>query len=402
MLQFYNLAIRAVGLGSKFLFLLLAPKYLALEDIGSYGIVNTTINLGIYFLGFEFYTYYTRDIALSSKSTISKYFFNQIVFYGFSYFLFLPFLYFFIYFEFLPIEFILPLTLLLIVEHLNQELFRVFVAIKKALTANLLLSIKALWVFIILFDWFFADWNIGIVSILYVWLFVSSFSLLLATYLLFSKNEYYLTFTLDKSWIKKGISVSFIFFIGSLSIKLVQFGNRFFLEKYAGKALLGEFIFFDNIASIINIVVYTGIVSVLLPDLIYESTQSNDRRLKIFRKFSLQIVVTSLILALLLFLVFPYVTQLSEKIESNGNLPIFGGLLIGYVFQSLSLIPHYILYIKRKDKALLSISIAIAISSFILNWLLVSSYGLFGASLALLFSYVLSFLIKIIVNKKIR
>ncbi len=119
----FNIFFRGITLLSKFIFILFLGKYSVDEtNLGVFGVFSTTVALLIYVVGFDFYVYNTREIILNTDNYIHK-LKNQLVFHLIAYLLIIPAAIFCIYkFDFVSIEYLWLLLILLISEHLGQEL----------------------------------------------------------------------------------------------------------------------------------------------------------------------------------------------------------------------------------------------------------------------------------------
>src|SRR5690554_5042629 len=120
-----NIFLRGLTLGCKFLLVVFLAKLLTLEELALYGLLVATVAYAIYPLGFEFYTYSARELIGTDNSERGEYFKSQAVLHIISYLVFLPLFALIFYFDFLPHDYILLFYIILILEHLNQELFRI-------------------------------------------------------------------------------------------------------------------------------------------------------------------------------------------------------------------------------------------------------------------------------------
>lgn len=89
-IQLLNLGLRAVTLAVKFAFILALAVFLPPEEVGLYGLITVTVSYSIYFVGFEFYTFSTRDLVARPRSEWSRLLSNQLVFFGLMYVVVLP------------------------------------------------------------------------------------------------------------------------------------------------------------------------------------------------------------------------------------------------------------------------------------------------------------------------
>ena len=65
--RFLNLVLRGSTLASKFALIFVLAKFLEPAEVGLYGLFSATIFYCLMALGFDFYTYSTREIIVSDK-----------------------------------------------------------------------------------------------------------------------------------------------------------------------------------------------------------------------------------------------------------------------------------------------------------------------------------------------
>src|SRR5690554_889302 len=94
-----NVCIRGGTLVSKFLLILVLARFLTPAELGLYGLIIATIAYGIYPLGFEFYTYSTREIIGLEESQRGVLLKSQLALHVKLYLFFLPLFLFLFFFE---------------------------------------------------------------------------------------------------------------------------------------------------------------------------------------------------------------------------------------------------------------------------------------------------------------
>ncbi|MFW2762175.1 hypothetical protein ACN6Q9_03580, partial [Acinetobacter baumannii] len=62
-----NLSIRALTLLGKFILLFYMAKFLSAEEVGVYGLFVVLVSYSLYAVGFDFYTFSTRELVLKDK-----------------------------------------------------------------------------------------------------------------------------------------------------------------------------------------------------------------------------------------------------------------------------------------------------------------------------------------------
>ena len=71
--KFISIVLKIITLLSKFILIFILAKYLKPYEIGIFGLVLATVGIGIYFIGFEFYTFSLRNFIHKSKKYWGQY-----------------------------------------------------------------------------------------------------------------------------------------------------------------------------------------------------------------------------------------------------------------------------------------------------------------------------------------
>ena len=395
--SFGNIGFRAITLLSKFILVFFLGKYsLNNSVLGEYGILVTTIAFLIYVLGFDFYTFNTREIISKKDNIISKVK-DQLFFHSIMYLLILPITLFIVsYFGFIRQEYLLIFIFLSISEHLGQELFRLFTSLEKSLVANFLFFLKSgFWIWFVLIDFFILKNQIRLYKYLCIWTFFSWISLLLGV-IIIKKNLNIKKWIFRKpnfKWIFKGIKTSSVFFLSSLSFLVIQLSDRFMIDFFFDKNLVGVYTMYAQFINAIDVFTFSGIIMVTYPKLIKNIPDKYKYR-ELFNRFFLKLVLTVSLLVACSFILAPHIFIYLNKPSFINFISTYNVLLLGVFFLVLSNAFHYDLYAKKKDMLLLKISLIAMCINVVLNLILIPRFSIFGASIATLCSFVFIFILK--------
>ena len=382
---------------SKFTFILFLGKYSVDEtNLGIFGMLSTSLALLIYIIGFDFYVFNTREIIASKKNIVDK-IKNQLVFHLSAYLIVIPISLFLVFkLNFLPLEYLWVFLSLLISEHLGQELYRLFTALEKSIIANAMLFIRSgLWIWVVIFDFFVLKNEMDLYKYVIIWTLFSYLSFyiffILLTKSIRIKNLKYTS--PDWKWIGIGLKTASVFFIGSLSFQVIQFSDRFMIDYFYGKKLVGIYTAYAQFTNAIDVFTFSAITMVAYPRLL--SSFSNYKKYsEIKTKFTKQLMGLSLILIAIIYIVCPYIFKFLDKEAFLNELPTFYLLLGGVFLLIMSNVFHYDLYVKKKDKIILKVAVIGMVVNVILNLILIPKYNIFGASFATLMSFLLIFAMK--------
>lgn len=385
-IKMINVALRIGGIGSKFIIFTLMSKYFKIDVFGDYSLLTSIITIFIFVLGIDYYNFSIRDIlTTSTKQEIISKVATTFVFYGLVYLVFICIAY----LIFNKIEYIKPYVFLIIglciTEHLSQEIYRLLISFKKVLLANILLFIRTMgWTLIIVYFLLFKI-LITIEIIFKLWFIANSLTIIYvivyATFLNFKQLK---ETNINFLWIKKGLKVCYLFFLATISLKSVEYANRFIVDFYLGKELAGVFTFYSSITMLITVYINTIVISYELPELIsFAATEKISPLLLKFKKSMFnQLVISSLIL---LIIIKPLLLWQGKE-EFENYLPLIFLMTIGVGLMNYSLIHHFKLYIFKKDFAIFKIMIFSGVISFILCIILTRYFGLYGSG----FSFAIS------------
>lgn len=373
----YNLIFRVLTIAAKFVLSILIVKELSVADYGVFGIFQTTITLAIYLLGFDFYTYNTREILKVSEKSIADCLMNQLLFHGVLYVMVLPLLLGVFFFNVIDFEYIYLFYLILITEHISQEVYRILIVLKKSVAASFILFVRSgLWIFTLAIFWVIRLENSSLSIVLFFWFVGALLSILIALKYL----PKIFSFTVDYNWIKKGVKVASPFFVATILYKIMEFSGRYFLDYYSTKEIVGVFTFYSSIANTIFVFVQAMVLVVLSP-LLIEAAQNNQKELfnNRYRKFKKKTVTFTLIAMLgSMLLIYPFIYLLDNQLLLD-NIYIYFFLAFATSIFCISYLPHYKLYVFDKDKALLVSAAMGAILNLTFNFILVPKLGIFGA-----------------------
>jgi O-antigen/teichoic acid export membrane protein len=402
LLKFFNVFLRIGGIGSKFIIFTLMSKYFDVDVFGNYGLITSLITILIFVLGFDFYNFSIRDILnTKDKQEIVNKVVVTFILYGFTYlfFILVGSLIFF------NISYIKPhlflIIFLIITEHLSQEIYRLLIGFKKVLLANMLLFFRTVsWSAIIIF-YYYNNYLITVDKIFRLWLLANSLTIVYVFFLSISKSyREIIKVSLPLNWVKKGLRICSVFFLATMSLKSMEYVNRFIVDYFLGEEIAGIFLFYSNVSILITVYINTIVISFELPELI--KLAGSQEIHKPLAKFKKSLLVHTLISSLFIFLIIKPLLVWQNKVEFEKYLPLIYFLILGVGLMNYSLMYHFKLYIYHKDKALLKSIIVSSIFNLLLTVVLTYFYGIYGTANAFVVSCILLFYMRYNEAKKIK
>ena len=393
--KFILLFLRGISIGAKFIFTVLFFK-LSEAQFGEYSLVATTILLLVFVLGMDFYSYANRAV-LSPKNNTQKIIFNQFSLYAILYVLLIPVVYVVFRMAKFDLDYLWIFYVVLITEHLNYEFYRLLFVLKKPLQANLNLFLRnGLWVL-------FASWQlyfykeIRTEQVLWYWLAGNILALLYTLSLIvgirhkIDKQH----FTWDKKWIKTGLLVSVPYILATLAYKTIEFSDRYMIDYFLDKTHVGIYSFFANMANVLNIVLFTVVISIIYPKMVSAIMDKNTANFKkYYAQMKKETIYYALGVAVFLAILLPVILMAIHKDIYLKQFYVFFLLILGNFFLNLSFVYHFVIYAHHKDWQIFKATGLAALLNVILNLMLIPIWGIAGASLATLISFAVILFVK--------
>lgn len=372
LLQSANLFLRGINLISKFLLIIFVAKELTPGELGEYGLLVATVSYYLYLVGLDYYTYSTREVIRTDKSQYGRLLKSQGFLIGILYVFVLPSTLLIFYFKLLPWEMLVWFLILLIFEHVNQEVMRLLIALSKPFVATLTLFFRSgLWAVILVALTFYSFITLSLEMILVAWVVGEVMAFCFGLFVLVQQKINFSDANVDRPWIWKGIKISLPFLIGTLAIRGIWTVDRYIVEAQNTTEMLGAYTLFVGLAAAMASFMDAGVYSFIYPRMIssYKSKKYLEYRGYVIQ-MTVQTIIVSLLFALGGYVLIDYLlTWLDKNIYYEYKAMFF--LLLGANFlYCLSMIPHYMLYSQGNDKTIIFSSI-IALLVFL-------SFAVFG------------------------
>ncbi len=397
------LGIRGLSVFGKFLFTVLYFQY-SETAFGTYSLVATTIFLLVFLLGMDFYSYANRAV-LESGVNIQKIIFNQFSLYIILYIVLFPLVYLIFYYENFDRQYLWIFYAVLVTEHLNTEFYRLLFVFKKPWAANFNLFLRnGLWVLVATLYIYKAK-QIDVKQVLLLWLAGNLSALVFSLIIVWHKKHKIAinNFKWEVNWIKKGIIISTPYILATLAYKTIEFSDRYLIDWFLDKKAVGVYAFFANVSNVMNIVLFTIVVSVLYPALV-EGVMKRDKSkfLQTYIRFKNEIVIYGVATGLLLSFVLPIILLYIDKSVYLQKFHVFLLLLGGNFLLNLSFLHHFVIYAFKKDWQIFKATGLAAVLNLVLNLLLIPVWGIAGAATATFFSFASLYLYKYQIDKKLQ
>ncbi len=372
--------LRALSIGGRFLLIILITYFYLPENLGLFGLFNTSILLLVQFVGFDYYVYTSR-VLIKKDANRAFVIYNQMGFQFLVYIIAISGMIYYFYRGYIGWQYFIPFLSILLLEHITTEQYRLLILFKKSFQASVLLFIKsAAWVFILSIIWVIDHSNFDLIF----WLWLGG--LLISFYYGYRKLRSFLpktTYDISKNEIKDALKICSPFFLSTIFLKITEYSTRYIIDFSLGKTELGMFTFYANFASILSTIVFTLIVMhqypVLLDSFVNGTKEDQDR---LSRKFFMDVTKVSILgLPFVYLAVRIFVSFYNPEVYFEG-LNVFIVLLLTNVLVSINYGTHYILFGYNKDRVIILSYMAGSFLTIAAGVFLIQRFGIIGAAYA--------------------
>ncbi len=375
---------------SRFALVIVLSRLLTPAELGAYGLFAATIGLSMLAIGGEYYNHCQRELLSEPRSRWSFVLQHQVIAGLFLYVVLLPAQFFIFVFGLLPWSLAGWFFVLLIGEHLAQEINRLLIAMQRQLLASTVLFLRmGLWALALLpimwlnpayryIEIVFSGWLVGLVL-----------AVLLGYFVVWREARPWQRWPLDWSWLRRGFAVSCFYMIATLGFRALQTFDRYAVEFLAGQDLLGVYVLYAGMAMAVISVVDSGVVFFLYPKLVVARRQGDmELSRKLLREFASSTLAVSLGAGLMVGLLAPWVfTWIGRPIYAE-HVHLLWMLLLMAILYALALVPHYGLYAIGVDKVIVHANLSALLMFFATLAATASMFPLEATPLALIVAFI--------------
>jgi O-antigen/teichoic acid export membrane protein len=366
-----NIALRGMTLASKFLLIFFLARFLEPAELGVYGLLTATISYALYLLGFDFYTFTTREILKCSRNEWGGLLKDQGALSLVLYAIFLPLL------SLVFIKGLLPwhvagwFFVLLVLEHLTQELGRLLIAISEQLLASAVLFLRSgIWAVAVTALMFVTPEARSLDVIMGAWTAGGILALLLGVYRLNRLGIAGWRKEIDWNWIWKGLKVAIPLLLATLAIRGVFTLDKYWFGSLAGLDVLGAYVLYIGICNALMSFLDAGVFAFIYPGLISAYNKQDSAAFRHgLRKMLIQtLVLTAAFSLIAIVLIDPLLNWLDQPLYLEHK-NLFQWLLLATLLYAVGMVPHFALYAQGQDRPIIHSHIASLICFIPTTWL---------------------------------
>ncbi|WAB92582.1 hypothetical protein OSS47_00955 [Pseudomonas citronellolis] len=350
-----NVGLRGSTLASKFLLVFFLARLLSPAELGLFGLLSATIGYSLYILGFDFYTFSTREILKVPKSQRGSILKNQASIFLVLYIIALPLLSIVFIKGLLPWKYAAWFFTLVILEHLTQELGRLLIAVSEQLAASIILFLRqGIWPILAVAAMSFSKDLRTLDFILAAWCIGATFALLLGVFILFRAGLSGWSAKVDWQWILRGLKVSSALLVATLAIRGVLTLDRYWVQSLSGLEVLGVYVLFISIGNALMSFLDAGVFSFIYPELIkaWHTRNIPKFRAELARLARQTLIVSALFFGIALLAIEPLLHWLGKDLYIAYQ-SIFPWTLLATTLYGVGMIPHYALYAMGYDRSII-------------------------------------------------
>ncbi|HCJ31002.1 MAG TPA: hypothetical protein DHV63_17305 [Pseudomonas sp.] len=391
-----NIALRGLTLVSKFLLIFFLARFLEPAELGLYGLLTATVGYALYLLGFDFYSFTTREILKRERGEWGGLLKSQGALSAVLYAVFLPLL------SMIFLKGLLPWSLagwffaLLVLEHLTQELGRLLIAISEQLLASLVLFLRSgVWAVVVTALMVLEPGSRSLDFVLGAWTLGSLAALLLGIYRINQMKIGGWRKQVDWKWVARGLKVAVPLLVATLAIRGVFTLDRYWFEALVDLEVLGAYVLFIGISNALMSFLDAGVFAFSYPGLIGAYSR---RDAAVFNHGLRKLLVQTLVLSatfsvIALLAIGPLLQWLGKSLylEYQG---LFPWVLLATVLYAIGMVPHYALYAQGHDRPIIHSHVSSLVAFIAATWLFLQAWPLLAVPLGLCATFLLNLLWK--------
>ncbi|MBM7518711.1 lipopolysaccharide biosynthesis protein [Nocardioides nitrophenolicus] len=369
-------------------------RFLSVEDVGRYGLIVVTVGYLIYPLGFDFYTYSTRELLRGERERWPTFLRSHAAFAAVLYALALALIVVPLITGQLAWSGVAWLLLLVPSEHLGMEIERVLIATGRQLQASVTIFVRQGLMPLTAVPLVALSPDLRTLStVLSCWLGCNLVGAALGAGFVRRELRGAGRARVDWPWIRRGMRIAAPLLAGTLCLRALATLDRHLLKVWAGLDVVAAYSVFMAIAAGMSSIVYAGVHQFAYPRLVRHAARRDPRGLRReARRMLAQTLVVVLATCGAVAVLMPFALGFIGHATYARQIWMLPWVLGATAIFNLSLVPHYVLYALDGDRVILA-SAALGLAVFVgLATALDRGLGVEGARavcIALASSYVL-------------
>lgn len=384
-----NMGVHGTNLVTRFLFIFFLAKYLDPSLVGYYGLFTAAVGYSLYFVGLDFYTYVSRELLKVPNQQRGRLLKGHAALSGLLYLLFLPIVLVFLHYADWPQPLLLGFFPILVMEHFNQEVSRLLIALSEPVAASVVLFIRqGSWALVIVALMVLDPSTRQLQTVMVLWAVAGIAAASVGIWRLRRLRMGGWRDALDWHWVRRGIAVSVAFLVATLALRGIQTFDRYWLEALGGIEIVAAYVLFFGVASTLLTFLDAGLFAFTHPVLIQlHYDQANDvAHAKVRQMLGLTILLSSGF-ALISWLLLPYLLLWIDNSAYSNAINLYPWILLAMIFNAVGMVPHYALYARGHDRPIIHSHIVALLVFILATWALSTQFSVMAVPIGLNFSF---------------
>lgn len=385
-------------MASRFVLIFAVAKFLTPAQVGLFGLMLATVSLSVLIIGADFYTYAQRELLKRPPELWSFVIQHQAKAQCLLYILLVPAQAIVFIGGWMEWQYAGWFFLLLIFEHIAQELNRLLVAMHKQLIASWVLFVRmGSWVLVIIPLMHYYPSFRTLETLYLAWLIGGGLAIIIGCFAVVKSVPIWKSYSIDRKWLKQGFKVAGLFLIATICLKSLLTFDRYAVEAFSNLEHLGVYVFYIGIVMGVYNFLDPAVFSFLYPRMLEHYQVGNIQAYnKSFKELIWSTLIISVMLALFIWSTMPIVIDWLDKPIYSSELQTLDILICAGFIYAISMIPHYALYAMKRDRWIVAAHISALIIFFLsLVWFRVES-AIETVGIAISFAFGWMLLIKLI------
>jgi len=356
LLQSFNVMLRLGTHGTRFALVFVSAKYLTENDLGYYGLFTAALGYALLSFGLDLYVYTTREFPRYRPERQGLLIKSHAALVAVIYVVLSPLMLLVLPYADLPNFLIWWFFPILILEHINQELYRLLIMLFKQVQASVLLFLRqGSWALTAAGLMLVDEGSRSLNFLILQWAVSGLVAVAAGVWTVHKQKLSGWQSPIDWPWIRRGVVVSASFLVATLALSSISTFDRYWLNSLAGPDMVGAYVLFIGVASTLNVFLGASIFEFRYPELV-SLGRLKDRagmRAKI-REMTILVAAISVAFALISFLFLPFLLGWIGRSIYSSRMDLYGLVLAATVAHSLSMAPHYGLYALGRDRDIIA------------------------------------------------
>jgi O-antigen/teichoic acid export membrane protein len=285
---------------------------------------------------------------------------------------------------------------ILLLEYINQELFRLLTVSSRQFTASIILLVRqGSWAVAVVLIMAFMPSSRELGLLMALWTCAGLVAAGIGIFILLSTGIQGWGLPIDWQWVKNGIGVSAAFLTATFALRGFQTVDRYWLQALGGIEIVAAYVLFIGVAGTLLTLLDASVFAYTYPALIaHHQHEEHDEARKKMRNMFILTALGCAAFSLVSCTLMPWLVEWTVNPVYRNALPLYPWILSATVLNALGMVPHYGLYACGRDRPIIRSHIA-ALPAFALSvWLLSGRYNVLAVPIGLNISFALILLWK--------